>query len=389
MKIAFIGQKNISAHTSSVEEHVKQLAISMALLGHEVTVYVREITPETSKNMPGVSLVVLPGIRMKYCEEISHIGLATVHALFQRYDVIHFHSVGPSVLSLLPRICRPDMRVVATFHSRDSLHHHRSYLARLLLRFAEFIACTVPEKTIVVSKTLAQYTETVYRKSFTLIPHGIKMSPTDKTDFLKRYGLKEGRYILSVSRLARHKGIHYLIKAFQALKETSELPGNSWKLAIVSTQNEVKEYADYLRFLAANDSDILFIDEYQPSELVQLHSHAGIFVCLAEDEDISFTLLEALGYGLPCIVSNTQANKETISDCGIVCEPKNILDLKQKISSLINRPDMMKTLAALAQKRSQSEYDWQAIAKRTVALYEDLMMTKPSFWKVSFGLKNK
>jgi glycosyltransferase involved in cell wall biosynthesis len=390
MKIAFIGQKGIPARSGGVERHVERLAVSMAAAGHDVVVYSRKhYTGDTARDFQGVSRVFMPSIRTKHLDALSHTCIATFHALFQDYDIIHFHSIGPSIFSILPRLLRPDVRVVATFHSRDYFHQKWNGFARLCLHFAEWVTCRVPERTITISKTLADYATQTYHRSFAMIPNGADVHISENTDLIRDFGLKEGRYLLSVSRLVRHKGIHYLIKAFQALKETSELPGNSWKLAIVSTQNEVKEYADYLRFLAANDSDILFIDEYQPSELVQLHSHAGIFVCLAEDEDISFTLLEALGYGLPCIVSNTQANKETISDCGIVCEPKNILDLKQKISSLINRPDMMKTLAALAQKRSQSEYDWQAIAKRTVALYEDLMMTKPSFWKVSFGLKNK
>jgi glycosyltransferase involved in cell wall biosynthesis len=389
MKIAFIGQKGITAHSGSVEKHVRQLAISMSLLEHEVTVYTPEIVPSALRDLLGVSLVVLPGIHMKYLETISHTCLATLHALFQNYDIIHFHSIGPSVFSILPRIFRPDVRVVATFHSRDYLQHHRNLLARLFLKFAEFITCTVPEKTIVVSKTLAQYAEAVYQKSFTLIPYGIDVSRTDQMNFLKQYGIKENRYLLAVSRFARHKGLHYLIKAFQALKETSELPGNNWKLVIVSTHNEVKEYTAYLRFLAAGDADILFISEYTHHELAQLHSHAGTFICLAEDEDLSLALLEAFGYGLPCIASDTPAHRETLADCGVICESKNILDLKQKISALINRPDTMQMLSALAKKRAQSEYDWQAIAKRTLALYEDLLIAKPSIWKVSLGLRNK
>jgi len=389
MKIAFIGQKSLLTHAGSVEKHVKQLAISMALLGNEVTVYVRENTSLQQDNLSGISLIVLPGIRIKYLEVISHTALATMHALFQRYDILHFHSIGPSIFSLLPRIFRQDMHVVATFHSRDYLHHHRNYFAQLFLKFAEFVTCTVPEKTIVVSKTLAQYAKAVYGKSFVLIPSGIDVSPTDQTAFLKEYGLKENRYILSVSRLARHKGIHYLIKAFQALKETSELPGNSWKLVIVSTQNEVKEYVSYLHFLAANDTDILFINQFDENKLSQLHSHAGTFVSLAEDEDLSATLLEALGYGLPCIVSDTPANREAVADCGVVCDPKNILDLKQKLSSLINRPDTMKMLATLSRERAQSEYNWHAIAKRTVSLYENILTKRPNIWKASFALKKK
>ena len=164
---------------------------------------------------------------------------------------------------------------------------------------------------------------------------------------------------------------------------------SNWKLVIVGTQREVKDYAAYLRFLAVDDADVLFLDECQPEDLSQLYSNAGVFVCLSEDEDLSLMLLEALGHGLPCVVSDTPANREAVADCGVVCEPKNILDLKQKISSLINRPDTMKSLSFLAQARARSEYDQSAIAGRTISLYEDLLTGKQNLWKISFGLKNK
>ena len=41
MKIAFIGQKGIPAHSGGVEKHVDRIAVSMAEMGHEVTVYAR------------------------------------------------------------------------------------------------------------------------------------------------------------------------------------------------------------------------------------------------------------------------------------------------------------------------------------------------------------
>ncbi len=390
MKIAFIGQKGIPARSGGVEKHVERLAVSIAEMGHEVTVYARaHYVGNTDSEFCGVSLVFLPTIRTKHLDALSHTCIATLHALFQGYDVLHFHSIGPSIFAILPRLLRPDIHVVSTFHSRDYFHQKWNWFAKCCLRLAEWLTCTIPERTIVISKTLLEYAEKTYQKTFVLIPNGADVHISDRTDFLKELGLKNGRYLLSVSRLVRHKGIHYLIKAFQALKETSELPSSGWKLVIVGTHAETKEYMEYLHFLAAGDSDIIFTGERSGEELAQIYSHAGIFVQPSEDEGLSLALLEALGHGLPCVVSDISANLEAIADCGIHFESKSILDLKQKISSLINRPDTMKILATLAQKRAQSEYDWQAIAKRTVSVYEDLMITKPNLRKVSFGLKNK
>lgn len=391
MKIAFIGQKGIPARSGGVEKHVERLAVAMAAAGHDVVVYSREhYTGDMVCDFRGVSRIFLPSIRTKHLDALSHTCIATVHALFQDYDIIHFHSIGPSVFSVLPRLLRPDIRVVATFHSRDYFHQKWNRFARLCLHFAEWVTCRVPERTIAISKTLADYATQTYQKSFVIIPNGADVHISENTNVIKDMGLKEGRYILSVSRLVRHKGIHYLIKAFQALKETSELPGNGWKLVIVGTHAETKDYVDYLHFLANGDTDIIFAGEQSGESIFQLYSHAGVFVQPSEDEGLSLALLEALGYGLPCLVSDISANMEAIGGCGGVhFESKNILDLKQKLSSLINRPDIMMQLGRAAQERAQSEYDWQAIAKRTLAVYEDLLCEKPGIGKVRFFLKNK
>lgn len=377
MKIAFIGQKGIPSHSGGVEKHVESLTVSLVEMGHAVTVYVRpRYTKNTKRSFSGVSLVFLPSIPTKHLDAMTHTFFATMHALFQDYDIIHFHSIGPSIFSLLPRIFRPDMRVVATFHSRDYFHQKWNGIARIFLRMAEWITCIVPEKTIVISKTLEEYATKKYGKSFTMIPNGADVLISEKTEFIKSLGLKEDRYILSTSRLVRHKGIHYLIKAFQALKETSELPGNGWKLVIVGAHANTQDYVKYLRFLAANDPDILLIGERSGDQLAELYTHAGIFVQPSEDEGLSVALLEALGYGLPCVVSDISANLEAIADCGVSFASKNIPDLKQKLSSLINRPDTMKLLGNLARERARSEYDWQAIAKRTALVYEELLLQK-------------
>ncbi len=390
MKIAFIGQKGIPAHSGGVEKHVERIAVSMAEMGHEVTVYARPHYVKTTEKMfRGVSLVFMPSIRTKHLDAITHTFVSTLHALFQDYEVIHFHSIGPSIFSILPRIFRPDMRVVSTFHSRDYFHQKWNWFAKSCLHLAERITCTIPERTIVISKTLVEYAEATYHKAFVMIPNGADVHVSEKTDTLKALGLKEGQYILSVSRLVRHKGIHYLIKAFQALKETSELPGNGWKLVIVGTHAETKDYAEYLEFLSAEDADILLVGERSGEDLAQLYTHAGVFVQPSEDEGLSLALLEALGYGLPCVVSDIAANLEAIEDCGVSFASKNIVDLKQKLSSLINRPDTMRVLGRMAEERAQSEYDWHAIAKRTVAAYEDLIAQKSGFFRAKLGWRGK
>jgi glycosyltransferase involved in cell wall biosynthesis len=112
MKIAYIGQKGIPVKTGGVERYVEEVAIRMAELGHEVFVYARNnYTDKKIKKFKGVNIVNLPSISTKNLDAISHTFFASVHALFQNYDVIHYSSIGPTSLSFIPKAIRQSLRL--------------------------------------------------------------------------------------------------------------------------------------------------------------------------------------------------------------------------------------------------------------------------------------
>ncbi|HCJ45460.1 MAG: glycosyltransferase family 4 protein [Candidatus Moranbacteria bacterium] len=373
MKIAFIGQKGIPSISGGVEKHVEKLAVHLAEMGHNVTVYTRPAyTSKTFKEFQGVKLVSLPSIHTKHLDAITHTFVATLHALFQNYDVIHYHSIGPSILSFIPRIFRPDVRVIATFHSRDYFHQKWNFFARFFLHFAEKVICTVPEKTIVISETLRDYAEAKYNRPFSLIPNGADVTSEPDTELLSQFGIRPKRYILSVSRLVAHKGIHYLIKAFNELEDTNKLP-NNFKLVIVGSPAHTEEYETFLKVLAKDRSNIVFTGEQTGKTLEELFSHAYLFVQPSEDEGLSLALLEAMGHRLMPIVSDIPANREAIANTGITFANKDVNHLKKELAYFINRKDEVEALGKLAEARVQEQYSWSAIARRTLEVYEEAL----------------
>ena len=371
MKIAFIGQKGIPARSGGVEKHVEKLATRLAATGQEVFVYVRRhYTSPSLTEYEGVKLIHIPSIRTKHLDALSHTLFATVHALFQRYDVVHYHSIGPSVFAFLPRILRPDMRVVTTFHSRDYFHQKWNVVARFCLRLAEKITCTIPEKTIVISETLRDYAEAKYKKKFAFVPNGAEVAFEADTEPLSQWGIRPKRYILCVSRLVAHKGIHYLIKAFNELEDTNKLP-NNFKLVIVGAAANSEEYAEFLELLARHRQNILLVGEQTGKVLEALFSHAYLFVQPSEDEGLSLALLEAMGHGLMPIVSDIPANREAVANTGALFPSKDVDGLKQQLAYFLNRSDEVLALGKSAEERVRTHYSWDAIARRTLEVYED------------------
>lgn len=371
MKIAFIGQKGIPAISGGVEKHVEKLAVELVRAGHEVTCYVRShYTPVSLTTYEGVRLVHIPSIRTKHLDAITHTLFSVLHALFADYDIIHFQSIGPSTLAFITRIFKRSARTVATFHSRDYFHAKWGFFARLFLRFAERLILFVPERTFVVSETLASYVQDTYGKECLVIQNGADVSLTCDASSLAEFGLKPKQYVVSVSRLLAHKGIHYLVKAFMDLEDTNRLP-NNFKLAVVGTHAGTAEYEDYLKVMASGRDSIMFLGERTGHELAALFSQAAVFVQPSEDEGLSLALLEAMGYGLPCIVSDISANLEAIGSAGLSFENKNVESLKVELSKLINTKELMIELGDRAQRRIATRYSWSAIAQKTLDAYKE------------------
>ena len=377
MKIAFIGQKGMPAKSGGVEKHVEQIAIRLAAQGHVVTAYVRApYTPKEMKVYEGVRLVHTPGIATKYLDAITHTFSATLHALRADYDVIHYHSIGPSVWAFLPRLLKPRTRVIATFHSRDYFHKKWSFVGRMFLRFAEWLICTVPERTIVISETLRDYAENTYDAHFDFIPNGAETSTANDPELLKTWGLKPNRYILVQGRLVAHKGVHYAVKAFQELERTGRIP-NNFKLAIVGGSAHTDEYVQYLKVLTENDQNILMLGEQTGLAMSTLWNNAALFVQPSEDEGLSLSLLEAMGHGLMTIVSSIPANLEAIQNgSGISFQSKNIEDLTKMLAYYIANEEERNRVAARAKERAEDVYSWDAIALRTYKVYRDAMLSK-------------
>ena len=134
MRIAMIGQKGMPAVNGGVERHVHELAVRLVKFGHLVTVYSRTwyVGDNYSKNIEGVKIKLLPTVHTKHFDTISHSLLATIDAIKNDFDVIHYHGVGPSLLAWIPRLFAPKIKVIATFHSIDRYHQKWNWFAKRL-----------------------------------------------------------------------------------------------------------------------------------------------------------------------------------------------------------------------------------------------------------------
>lgn len=374
MQIAMIGQKGIPAIHGGIERHVEELSVRLVGLGHQVLVYTRpHFTPKGMKQYRGVKLISLTSWKTKHFDAISHTFVATLHAVRSNVDVIHYHGVGPSLLAFLPKILGSKAKVVSTFHCIDRLHQKWGLFARLLLRAGEWSSVHHPDQTIVVSKTLKRYVQKEFHREATYIPNGIEPQPlrlSRTAPVLKRFSLTPNQYIISVSRLIPHKGIHFLINAFRELQTDK-------KLVIVGDGFFTDEYVQYLHELAANDPRIIFTGFQSGRDLRDLFTNAALYVLPSQAEGLPIALLEAASYAVPLVASDIPENLEVIHanelPIGMTFRNGDTNDLARVLRLALRQKSAMQTMAKRARNVVNEQYNWHDVAKATEAVYRRLV----------------
>ncbi|PIR14016.1 glycosyl transferase family 1 [Candidatus Falkowbacteria bacterium CG11_big_fil_rev_8_21_14_0_20_39_10] len=378
MKIVFIGQKGIPAKGGGVERHVEELATRLVRAGHEVMVYTRPgYVCKNLKEYKGVKLISLPSIHTKHFDAITSTFLACLDLIFKReVDIVHFHSIGPSSLILLVKIFKPRVPVIATFHTQCYYHKKWGVIARAYLKFGEFICCLMADKTIAVSKNLKKYGENKYKRKMYYIPNGVSIGNNLKPYKIKNWNLKEGGYILTVSRLVKHKGLHYLIEAYKDLKTDK-------KLVITGGGAFTDDYVEELKLISEGNKNIIFTGNQIGDALSELYSNAYFFVQSSEFEGLSIALLEAMSYGRAVLVSDIPGNKEVVEEISLTFRNKDVVDLGKKMEHLLENPELVKEIGRVGKARVKKYYNWEDIVDDIINVYKNVLGNKKLPEKIS------
>lgn len=376
MHIAMIGQKGIPFAEDTdggIEKHVEELATRLVARGHEVTVYVRpRFVRSGLSTYRGVRLVRLPSVTTKNLDAITHTFLATLHALSQPFDIIHYHGVGPSTLAWIPRLIKPRAKVVCTFHSQDRFHLKWGLLARAYLTYGEWAAVHFPHATITVSHALEAFCRRVWprrARHIVTIPNGVDPHRHQApVGLLHRFGLIPRHYLLTVARLIRHKGIHHLIQAFRGMDHDHDL-----KLAVVGAPSHTRDYYHYLRALAKDDPRIVFTGFQTGDALASLFEHCLLYVHPSESEGLSLTILEAMAHGAPVLISNIPENLEIIDHAGYSFHSGDPGDLRRRLQELLSDPPRLSDTALRGQAYVLQHFSWDKVVEKTEEVYQHLI----------------
>ena len=366
MKIAVVGTRGFPDVQGGVESHCEHLYTQLAHKGGEITVYTRKPYVDSEiDNYKGVSLVSVGCPKNKFLEAIVHTFKAILKARKLRPDILHIHAVGPSFFAPLARIL--GMKVVVTSHGPDYERKKWSAPAKIFLKFCERMGMTYANKIIAIANNISDDIKKKYGKDAVVIPNGVEIPQRRDTDVtLKMYGLQKKKYILAVGRLVPEKGFHDLIEAFN-LGDFGD-----YKLVIVGSADHEDRYSHSIKNKAGDNNQVVLTGFLTGLPIQELYSHARLFVLPSYYEGLPIALLEAMSYGLSCIVSDIPANRNIELSENRFFEPGNVkllnVKLKEFIADLWKEEDRDNQILMIKER-----YKWSKIADETIKIYECLM----------------
>jgi glycosyltransferase involved in cell wall biosynthesis len=374
-----LGIRGFPGSLGGAENFAQQTATRLVERGHDVTAYCRSyILSEWAKpdvetparlghlrTYKGVRLKLLPTVRSKHLDNILHTILATADSYGRRYDVIHYHSMGPCLLAPVAYTTRR-ARVVATVHGLDWSRAKWGGAARRMLRAGEYCSARFAHVTTTVSKELESYYRQRYRKRHVYyVPTGVEMNPPRKLDKARRWGLEPERYILFLSRITPEKGAHYLIEAFKRVRPPM-------KLIVAGGTMFERSYAETLQRSvedAGLADQIIFTGFVTDEEMEELFSNAYLYVLPSEIEGLPHSLLQALSYGRCVLASDIAPCREALGECGYTFRSMDVDDLTETLAHLVEHPDLVRAERDKGTARVKREYDWEIVTDRFVELY--------------------
>lgn len=373
IRVVVIGTRGFPDVQGGVETHCENLYPILVEKGCEVFVLTRKPYVNADINtFKGVNLVPLSCIKNRYLETISHIFLGLFTAIRLKPDILHIHAIGPSLIAPIARLFK--FKVVVTNHGPDYERKKWGWFAKSILLIGERLGCRYANAVICISDHIAADIKAKYNCIPVIIPNGVATTNVVTSHAAPdKFGLKSGHYIMAVGRFVPEKAFHDLVEAFIILDERNpSLARNGWKLVLVGAADHESSYSGDLRNRAQTNSHIVMTGFLSGLPLIELYSHAGLFVIPSYYEGLPIALLEALSHGLSCIASDIPANIEVGLSPDRYFKTGDIASLGRKIEYFILNP-MVDTEKKNQIAEVSRKYDWRSKADKTLSVYKHVL----------------
>jgi len=326
---------------------------------------------------------------------VMSVDLAMARGL-EGLDLVHSHTWYANLAGHLAKLLW-DVPHVCTTHSLEPLRPWKAEQlggGYALSLFCERTAVLSADAVIAVSEAmrrdlLACYPAVDPARVHT-IHNGIDAQtyrPDPGDAALLRRGVDPSRpLVVFVGRITRQKGLSHLLRAAASIDPRAQL-------VLLAGSPDTPEIAAEMRGLLdlarASGASVVWIEEMVARpELIQLLSHATVFVCPSVYEPFGLVNLEAMACEAAVVASDVGGIPEIVvdGDTGylVACDPEAVASdavaaqrfesaLAERINQLVADPDLATRLGAAGRQRVLERFTWERVADRTVEVYREAL----------------
>jgi alpha-maltose-1-phosphate synthase len=311
-------------------------------------------------------------------------------------EVVHSHTWYANLAGHLARLVY-DVPHVATVHSLEPLRPWKAEQlggGYALSSWCEKVSLEAADAIIAVSEGMRRDVLSCYPAIdpgvVRVIYNGIDASEyqVDRgTDVLEKYGVDPARpSVVFVGRITRQKGVPYLLDAALQFHPAAQLVLCAGAPDTPEIAADVAARVDRLR---AERGNVIWLEAMLPKrEVIQLLSHATVFVCPSIYEPLGIVNLEAMACEAAVVATATGGIVEVVVDgeTGLLVpfetedgdiaprDPEGFAaGIASRVNELVADPDRAAAMGRAGRERAVREFDWSAIARQTSELYRSLV----------------
>jgi starch synthase len=222
-----------------------------------------------------------------------------------------------------------------------------------------------------------------------------RFRPDQGVDALVRHGIDPERpIVLFVGRVTRQKGLQHLLRAAFQLRDDAQL-------VLCCGQADTPELGlevdGLIADLGARRGGVVRIWEMlDRTRLLQLLTHATVFVCPSLYEPMGIVNLEAMAVQTAVVATQVGGIPEVVIDGetgllvpfraadgaggGEPLEPRRLAyGLAEAINALLDDPAWAAELGRAGRRRAEENFSWRGVAERTAQVYAEVLGTVPAF----------
>jgi len=302
------------------------------------------------------------------------------------HDLVHSHTWYANLAGHLAKLAHGIPHVV-TAHSLEPLRPWKAEQLGGGYRVSSWIerdAYLGADAVIAVSDGMRGDVLTAYPEldpdRVYVVRNGIdtqRYAPDPSTNALRKHGIATDRpYVLFVGRITRQKGVPHLVRAAAAFDPAIQLVLCAGEADTTELDAEFRALVADLR---ARRDGVFWIPEMLPrDEVIGLLTHAAVFACPSVYEPLGIVNLEAMACATAVVASDVGGIPEVVADgvTGLLAhydaaEPAAFeAALARDVNELVADPDRAAAMGGAGRERAVREFGWDAIARRTVEIYE-------------------